>query len=346
MRRTPLPNIECDTIEIVPHEKRQKETTLVMPERPVPRIDVAEDRPITHEHVMRIDKSVLRGKKDERGLPLAKQGRNLPVHVSLESLPRALRILDALYAALDTAGFVIEWARPYTSPVNVIVLNERIALSISEVIERKQHKITEDDASRQKVDRWWTSPRWDYTCTGRLKFVLESTEASHLQHTWTDGKKQKLESCVGEMFASFETTANAVKKYRQDCAEAARQRAEEQKRAAERRRQEQEYNRKFEVVSNLAQKWQEANRLRDFSIALKESLRSTTSKGEPTFLNLDEPCPSQVFTIVIWGSNRTKFGDPEKKYRDSQVCVTGKITSYRGTPEITASDPTEIEIQK
>lgn len=73
---------------------------------------------------------------------------------------------------------------------------------------------------------------------------------------------------------------------------------------------------------------------------------ATTSKGEPTFLNLDEPYPRQVFTIVIWGTKRPKFGDPEKKYRDSQICVTGKITSYRGSPEITASDPTEIEIQK
>jgi len=73
---------------------------------------------------------------------------------------------------------------------------------------------------------------------------------------------------------------------------------------------------------------------------------AATSKGEPTFLNLDEPYPKQVFTIIIWGSNRAKFTDPEKKYRDSQICVTGKITSYRGTPEITASDPTEIQIEK
>ena len=73
---------------------------------------------------------------------------------------------------------------------------------------------------------------------------------------------------------------------------------------------------------------------------------ATGSKGEPTFLNLDEPYPRQVFTIVIWGDNRAKFGDSEKKYRGSQVCVTGRITSYRGTPEITATDPTEIEIQK
>src|SRR5271155_2979463 len=54
------------------------------------------------------------------------------------------------------------------------------------------------------------------------------------------------------------------------------------------------------------------------------------SKGQPTFLNLDEPYPRQVFTILIWGSDRPKFGDLETKYRNKQVCVTGKITGYRG----------------
>ncbi len=58
------------------------------------------------------------------------------------------------------------------------------------------------------------------------------------------------------------------------------------------------------------------------------------SKGQPTFLNLDEPYPKEVFTILIWGSDRAKFGAPETKYRDARVCVTGKITSYRGKPEI------------
>jgi hypothetical protein len=70
------------------------------------------------------------------------------------------------------------------------------------------------------------------------------------------------------------------------------------------------------------------------------------SKGQPTFLNLDEPYPRQIFTIVIWGSDRPKFGEPDKNYRDKRVCVTGTIASYRGTPEMTASDPTQIEIQK
>jgi hypothetical protein len=70
------------------------------------------------------------------------------------------------------------------------------------------------------------------------------------------------------------------------------------------------------------------------------------SKGQPTFMNLDEAYPHEIFTIVIWGSDRSKFGAPESKYQDARVCATGKITTYRGTPEIAASEPSQIEIQK
>jgi hypothetical protein len=73
---------------------------------------------------------------------------------------------------------------------------------------------------------------------------------------------------------------------------------------------------------------------------------SSRSKGQPTFLNLDEPYPKQVFTILIWGSDRPKFGEPESKYRDQKICVTGKITSYRGVAEIAATDPGQLEIQR
>jgi hypothetical protein len=71
-----------------------------------------------------------------------------------------------------------------------------------------------------------------------------------------------------------------------------------------------------------------------------------SSKGEPTFLNLDEPYPKEIFTILIWGSDRGKFGTPESEYKGLRVCVTGKITTYRGVPEIVAGEREQIEIQK
>jgi hypothetical protein len=71
-----------------------------------------------------------------------------------------------------------------------------------------------------------------------------------------------------------------------------------------------------------------------------------SSKGEPTFLNLDEPYPKEIFTILIWGSDREKFGTPEDEYKGLRVCVTGKITSYRVRPEIVTTERGQIEIQK
>jgi len=67
------------------------------------------------------------------------------------------------------------------------------------------------------------------------------------------------------------------------------------------------------------------------------------SRGRPTFLNLDRPYPNQIFTIVIWGENRVKFGgSPEQVYRGRRICVTGTISAYRGQPQIVASDPSQI----
>jgi hypothetical protein len=73
---------------------------------------------------------------------------------------------------------------------------------------------------------------------------------------------------------------------------------------------------------------------------------SESTHGSPTFLNLDEPYPKQVFTILIWGNDRSKFGVPETKYAHKQVCVTGLIKIYKGAPEVIASEPSQIEVQK
>jgi hypothetical protein len=73
---------------------------------------------------------------------------------------------------------------------------------------------------------------------------------------------------------------------------------------------------------------------------------AATSRGKPTFINLDKPYPNPVFTILIWGENRDKFVAPEEKYRDKQVCVTGKITEYRGGPEMVIGDPQSVDVQK
>ena len=69
------------------------------------------------------------------------------------------------------------------------------------------------------------------------------------------------------------------------------------------------------------------------------------SRGNPTFINLDKPYPNQIFTVLIWGSDRPKFGDPEEAYRSKHICVTGKMSDYKGVPEIVAYEPSQIKVQ-
>jgi hypothetical protein len=46
---------------------------------------------------------------------------------------------------------------------------------------------------------------------------------------------------------------------------------------------------------------------------------ATSSRGEPTFINLDAAYPNQVFTILVWGDDRSKVGELPRV--GSRVCA-------------------------
>ena len=70
--------------------------------------------------------------------------------------------------------------------------------------------------------------------------------------------------------------------------------------------------------------------------------RHTRAPGNPTFLDLDKAYPNQTFTVLIWGKDRAKFRDPEETYRNKKICVTGRVGSDRGEPEMIISDPSQL----
>lgn len=61
---------------------------------------------------------------------------------------------------------------------------------------------------------------------------------------------------------------------------------------------------------------------------------ASRSRRQPTFLNLDKPYPDHIFTAVIWGDDRPKFGSPEVSLKGKGICVSGLIESYQGKPQI------------
>jgi len=72
---------------------------------------------------------------------------------------------------------------------------------------------------------------------------------------------------------------------------------------------------------------------------------AASSKGQPTFLNLDKPYPNPIFTVLIWGSDRTRFGAPERDFAKKNICATGMIERFRGAAEIVTRSPSQIAVK-
>ena len=68
----------------------------------------------------------------------------------------------------------------------------------------------------------------------------------------------------------------------------------------------------------------------------------THARSQPTLLDLGKPYPHAVFTAVIYGDHRSKFGTPETSLHGKHVCVTGQISDYHGKPEIVLTDPSQL----
>jgi hypothetical protein len=65
-------------------------------------------------------------------------------------------------------------------------------------------------------------------------------------------------------------------------------------------------------------------------------------RSQPTLLDLGKPYPAAIFTAVIYGDNRQKFGTPETSLRGKRICVTGQISDYQGKPGIVLTEPSQL----
>lgn len=276
-RRTPLPpntDPRLDTIEICPSGRSATEGNPMEKKQPILRIEVADDRPINHHLALQVERSILRS-TDEKGVLLPRKGRALPLHVSRDSLPRALRILDALLAAIEGAGHALIWPKPYDKAMKVVILDETLEFSIVEAVKAKPHELRPQEKANP-----WRAPRWDYVPTGSLKLSIDCDLDARIRHSWSDGKRRRIEKCLGHFMVTLPLVATNLKKERAERAERERHWAEERKREEETRRRREEYDRKAKVVEKLSKSWHESCRLHAYAAAIKAAAENPETPTE------------------------------------------------------------------
>jgi DNA/RNA endonuclease YhcR with UshA esterase domain len=62
------------------------------------------------------------------------------------------------------------------------------------------------------------------------------------------------------------------------------------------------------------------------------------------FLNMGGKYPNQAFTAFVPSSSAAQFSNPQQ-YEGKTVAVSGKITLYKGKPEIIVNSPSQISVK-
>jgi hypothetical protein len=161
--------------------------------------------------------------------------------------------------------------------------------------------LTKEEIDHKKRYGWCSSPKWDYQSTGLLKVSLLCNETTSTRKTWSDGKKHKVEDCLGELIAGVGVLARAIKEVK-----AERQRWHEEYEAKQKRRREEEerereFARRGEVISKAAQALHQSQLVRRLVVCLGNS---------PHLNKLDNECLSQIRELLEWCSEYANRIDP------------------------------------
>jgi DNA/RNA endonuclease YhcR with UshA esterase domain len=62
------------------------------------------------------------------------------------------------------------------------------------------------------------------------------------------------------------------------------------------------------------------------------------------FLNMGGKYPNQAFTAFIPSASASQFPNPQQ-YEGRTVAVSGKITLYKGKPEIIVNSPSQVSVK-
>ena len=95
-----------------------------------------------------------------------------PVFASKDSLPRAIKIMDALLTALEKRKFRIRWPKDYKRYFSTTIEKIEVGFAIHEKLNRKDYKPTKEEIAEQKKFSWVTPPKWDYHPSGERKRQL------------------------------------------------------------------------------------------------------------------------------------------------------------------------------
>ena len=262
------------------------------------------DRLVNPHALVRLTRdSMEHGGVDDYGALFSRGSQQrLDIRVSKTSLARALRILDALFKALEARGAPVKlgterWERTY-----VAITDEKVKVRLEEVFKRIDHVLTKKE--REEQEKWGRSwaRKWEYEPTGLLRFRIEEY-VEGARKSWSDGGSQRLEEMLNDIVKGIVIVAEALRVRRIE-----REREERERREALEQRAKLEQLRREEGARRLqlerqVERWVRSRNLRAYLDAVEQ-----TDMPQGLVITPD----SQLTRWLTWAREYADILDPLK----------------------------------
>ncbi len=242
-----------------------------------------------------------RGAKPGPSSFLVPKSLALNVSVTVDSVDRAMCILDALLKALDARGFppAAKLSEPtqYSSPRHPItwalVNGEEVRFSL---VERIAVVEIPPKPGRPSI----FGPERERVPTGELTLQIDEW-CQGVRRTWSDGKKQRVETCLNQFIVGLVAAAEGVRSRRLENEAREREwREAEERRAAEGRRKAAEAQR-VKCLMDALREWRDAHDIRQLAQEMRAALATS-----------DSPDRERVERFVAWATEYVDRHDPLK----------------------------------
>ena len=242
----------------------------------------------------------------------------LNISVSKASLPRAFRLLQALFSALDDRGH--RAAATKEGKTILTVLDETLEVSLREPSKQVRHVPTAKELADAKRYSWMRPAPYDLVSSGTLVLNIENVWG--IRHSWKDGKTHRLEDVLNDIVVGLLEAAIQKKEQREEQErERLRQEELERQREAARQRARQELAR-VRRLERLREATNEYQRLREFVTQLHKVVGV-----------VDED--TEMARWLSWADDHVRRLDPLGPFRKPSATIRlYNLTSGYAVPKI------------
>lgn len=233
----------------------------------------------------------------------------LNMRISKESLPRALRIMNALIKACDARGFRIsivpddQYAYRKSYKTCVSVLGETIEFGLREFLKQTKRKLS---PAERKERPWANEFEFSHNPSGRLTFELKTWGC--LRTNWADSEKKKLEDCLNDFIVGLIKNAVELRTRAIEREQEARRREEQQRRQEEIARRKREEEARLQRLLNQTENWHRSKQIREYIQAVKDDAIRNNGGIEPG---------SELDKWLTWANQQADHLDPLLESRPS-----------------------------